>query len=250
MELLIEHMTHQEVKQALVNGMTTAVVPCGAIEQHGPHMRLRMDTDHADELGLRVAAGLGSALVAPTVVAGCSRHHLAFTGTISLRPETFEAVCTDYCTSLATHGFRKILFFSAHLGNCPVLAEMLPRLAMSVPATCQVFAFSDALSWIETWRAAVAGAGGDAALVGGHADIAETSIELALSPDGVRLDRTEPGRVGTLTEGELEALLRDGVDSIAPNGILGSPTGATREIGAACVAAITTMLVDHFSRLG
>lgn len=54
-DVRIEFMTTLEVKQLLEAGRTTIVVPCGAIEQHGPHLPICMDRDHAEHLGARLA---------------------------------------------------------------------------------------------------------------------------------------------------------------------------------------------------
>jgi len=174
--VLLERMTYQEIRTALAEGRRDVVVPCGAVEQHGRHLPLDVDAVHAERLGVEVAQRLGTALVAPTIRVGVSPHHMAFPGTISLRPETFEAVYADYCRSLAAHGFRTILCFSGHGGNFAPLAEMETRLDDAVGAGCRVIVFSDLPGLIDVWRLAVADAGGDPGSAGGHADVAESSV--------------------------------------------------------------------------
>ncbi|KAA0070388.1 creatininase family protein [Tardiphaga sp. P9-11] len=242
----LEQMSFEDVGAALAQGYTAVMIPLGAIEQHGPHLALSMDADHADALGERVARSRGKTLVAPTIKVGCSAHHLPFPGTLSLRPETLEAICTDYCTSLAGHGFKRLLIFSGHIGNFPVIKGMLDRLRASVPPDVEIVAFTDSTLWIDTWRHAVAAAGGDPLAVGGHADIAETSLMMAIRPDSVRQDRFEAGHLGALTQVQLELMWKNGVRSISQNGIIGSPIGASRDIGEACLAAIADLLVDTF----
>lgn len=245
-EFRLELMTALDIEAALDAGFTTAIVPCGAIEQHGPHLPLRMDADHADALAVRLARILGRALIAPTIAVGCSNHHLSFAGTISLQATTFEAICRDYCTSLAHHGFQTIFFFSAHLGNFGVMEKMLPALNSAVSGQAEVKAFCNSAGWVEEWRRAVETAGGDAGNVGGHADIAETSLMMRLRPESVRSDRFEPGRRGTLTEDERVAMRAAGIRSISKNGILGDPAGSTPEIGDTCLAAIADLLARFF----
>src|SRR4051812_21945384 len=92
-EVLLERMTSAEVASAIEHGSRTAVLPLAAIEQHGPHLPLSMDADHADALAVRIARKLGTALVLPTVRVGFSPHHLGFPGTLSLRASTLEALC-------------------------------------------------------------------------------------------------------------------------------------------------------------
>ena len=250
MARFLEEMSWPEIREAIDSGMNTVLVPCGAVEQHGPHIHLRMDSDHAEGLAQRIAARLGNALVAPSIAVGCSSHHLDFAGTVSLSSDTFTRVCRDYCTSLARHGFRRILFFSGHIGNFPVLAEALPQLREAVPAGCEVEAFTDSAAWLDAWRQAVTEAGGNADLVGGHADIAETSIMLVLRPRAVRLSQIATGRVGLLSQEELKGMWRDGMRSVSANGILGDARGASLQIGERCLEAISELLAEAFLRTG
>lgn len=247
-EIRLELMNHEQVSAALAQGTSTILIPCGAVEQHGPHLPLCMDADHADALAARIARHIGKTLIAPTIKVGCSDHHLVFRGTISLRPETFEAVCLDYCTSLARHGFERILLFSGHIGNFPILRDMLPRLKRAVPQKVEIDAFYDSIAWIDRWRTAVAEAGGNPALVGGHADIAETSLMLYLRPDTVRLDRFEAGHLGALSEEQLQSMWRNGIVSVSANGIIGDPHGSTAQIGERCLEAIAELLVVSFGK--
>lgn len=245
-EIHLEQMSFEDVGSALREGCTAVMIPLGAIEQHGPHLALSMDADHAGALAERVARIRNKTLVAPTIKVGCSAHHLPFAGTLSFRPETLEAICTDYCTSLAGHGFKRLLIFSGHIGNFPVIDGMLDRLRASVPPDVEIAAFVNSTLWIDTWRHAVSAAGGDPLAVGGHADIAETSLMMAIRPDSVRHDRFEVGHLGALTQEQLELMWKNGIRSVSQNGIIGSPIGASREIGDACLAAITDLLVDTF----
>lgn len=246
--LRLELMTSSEVALAIAGGTRTIVIPCGAVEQHGPHLTLSVDADHADHLGILVAKGVGGALVAPTIRTGCSSHHMAFPGTISLQDSTFEMICRDYCTSLARHGFERILIFSAHVGNCPPLAGMLPRLQAAVPPSCRISAFTDAKAWLERWRDAVEEAGGEPIKVGGHADIAETSLMLDLHPERVRAERFEAGRLGLLSQEDLGLMWRNGLAAVSINGILGDPDGSSAAIGRHCIARIAALLVERFSQ--
>lgn len=235
--LLLEEMTWPEVAEALEAGFTTAVVGVGAVEQHGPHLPLLVDAVRGDRLALGVAERLGGALVAPTIRVGCSEHHMAFPGTVSLRRATLEAVCVDYAVSLARHGFRRICFVPSHGGNFAPLAEMLDDLRRAVAPGCDVSAYTDLTGFLDVWRRAVAEAGGDAGRVGGHADIAESSEMLVIRPDLVRGELAEPGYTERVDEGLLERMFRDGMRSVTPNGILGDPRGMSAEIGERCLAA-------------
>ncbi|KAK1176671.1 creatininase family protein [Streptomyces sp. NBS 14/10] len=81
-ELRIERLSSPDIASAIASGMRTVVLPLGATEQHGAHLPMSDDSDHADRLGVLVAERLGDALVLPTVRIGCSSHHLGFAGTL------------------------------------------------------------------------------------------------------------------------------------------------------------------------
>lgn len=241
-DVRIERMTSSEVAAAIDKGASTAILPLAAVEQHGPHLPLSMDADHADELAIRVARELGDALVLPTVRVGYSPHHLGFPGTLSLRASTLEAICTDYGASLAHSGFSTLVLFSGHIGNYPVMREFEARIAAALaPLTVIVFTGSQAI--LDAWRAAAQPSGhGDS--VGGHADIAETSIMLALHPERVRIDRLVPGYQVSTDDALVAHMLDVGLKALSPNGILGNPIGAVPEIGHACLDAVTGLIAD------
>lgn len=243
----METMTFGEIRSAIDAGRHDVVVPCGAVEQHGRHLPLDVDAVHADRLGLEVAERLGTALVAPTIRVGVSPHHLAFSGTISLRTETFEAVCSDYCRSLAAHGFRTILCFSAHGGNFAPLAEMEQRLDDVVGPGCQVIVFSDLLRLLEVWRSAVEDGGGRPADVGGHADVAESSVYSYLRPGEVRTDQLARGYTGPVDDAVLERLFTGGIQALSDTGVLGDPHGFSSAIGAVCVQRVADLIAGHFT---
>ncbi len=57
-------------------------------------------------VGRRLGETVG-ALVGPTIDVGMAQHHMAFAGSMTLRPTTLIAVVRDYVVSLARHGFRR-----------------------------------------------------------------------------------------------------------------------------------------------
>jgi creatinine amidohydrolase len=250
-EIWMERMTSPAVRAAIEGGRTVALVACGAVEQHGPHLPLFMDAEHGARLAEEVARRLGNALVAPTIRVGCSEHHMAFAGSLSLRVETFEAICHDYCVSLARHGFRTIYFIPSHGGNFAPLDAMLGRLNDAVGPEVLVAAFTDLGAQIEVWQRVVEEEAGLGSRVGGHADIAEGSIMLALHPHLVREDAAEPGYLGQLTPEVLARVFRDGIGAVTPNGILGDARGLSEAIGRRCIDETAEMLVRGFrARVG
>lgn len=245
-ERVLERMTSPGVRAAIDRGWDVAIVACGAVEQHGPHLPLFMDAEHGARLAEEVAHRLGDALVAPAIRVGCSDHHMGFAGSMSVREETFEALCHDYAVSLARHGFRAVYFIPSHGGNFGPLARMLGRLNEAVGPGTRVVAFTDLDAQVELWRRVVEEEAGLGSRVGGHADIAEGSIMLALHPGLVRAEAAAAGYEGPLTAELLETVFREGIGAVAPNGILGDARGMSEAIGRRCIAETADLLAAHF----
>lgn len=228
--------------------MTSPEIAAGAIEQHGPHLPLFVDAEHGDRLAIEIARRLGDALVAPTIRVGCSSHHLAFAGTVSLARDTFLAICRDYCVSLAHHGFRRICIVPTHGGNFEPLKGGLAALNESAGPECSVETYADLMEVIDLWREVAEAQVGLGEHVGGHADLAETSIMLALHPRLVHRELAERGHIaGTGERQELvERMIREGFKTVTPNGILGDARGATAELGEQLIAALADKTAAHF----
>ena len=245
--LLLEELTSPDIEALLESGYRTVIIGAGSIEQHGPHLPLFVDAEHGKALSNRVAELMGSALVAPTIRVGISEHHMGFRGTITLSESTFSAVCHDYVSSLVRHGFEKICFVPTHGGNFRPLENMLDSLNQLADGKAQVLAYHELTGVIDVWQRVIEEESGLGARVGGHADIAETSLMEHLHPQHVMRERAVEGVHPERNEEFLQKMIMEGFKSITPNGILGDARGGTAAMGQRCIDEMAKVITAYFT---
>ncbi len=96
------------------------IIPIGSTEQHGPSGVIGTDAMVAEAVAREIGVS-ADVLVGPVQSLGVAEHHMAFAGTLSLRPSTLMAVLHDYIFSLLNHGFRSFFFINGHGGNVATL---------------------------------------------------------------------------------------------------------------------------------
>jgi creatinine amidohydrolase len=238
-ELRIERMTWTEIQELISRGFNTIVFGVGATEQHGPHLPIATDTLLGYATACGVAAELGNALVAPTIRPGYSPHHMDFPGTITLRRSTIAAIIVDYCTSLATHGFKTIVVISSHGGNTTSVMWGVQEALESVGEGVVIIPITTVISY---WRSDY-----DGYEEGMHATRLETSRVMAIAPDLVHLERakdwTNPFDRRLKERSTLLALC--GTKHLAPDGTMGKPTGANETLGRESIDVICRNIADQ-----
>ncbi|MEJ2048882.1 MAG: creatininase family protein [Calditrichota bacterium] len=206
-----------------------ALLPVGAIEQHGPHLPLDTDAFDADYLARKVAEACShpKPLVFPLISYGVSYHHDDFSGTISLSNETLSKLVYEIGMSAAKNGITKLLIINGHGGNAPALkfaAQMINRDA-------HIFTSVDTGETSDVDLAALCDTPNDV-----HAGEIETSTSLATRPHLVHMDRAKKF-VPKFSSQYLDFTTKRSVEwfartlRISTNGVLGDPTKATREKG-------------------
>ena len=161
-------------------------------------------------------------LVAPTINVGMAQHHLAFPGSIALRPSTLLALVRDVTESLLCHGFTHVYFLNGHGGNIATVTAAFSEIWSSAS-----FAGSDSpaphLKLRNWWAGKRVGAlskelFGDAE--GSHATPTEVSLSWYVHPEAVKDAALSPERAAT-------GQIRDAADyrRCFPDGRIGSNPG-------------------------
>jgi creatinine amidohydrolase len=226
----MEEMTWPDIRRAVDSDFTTAVFAVGSTEQHGPHLPTMTDARIGDDVAERVARKLGHALRARTIDVGISEHHLAFAGTISLKPETLSLVLRDYIDSLVHHGFTRIIIVPTHGGNFATVRQAIEAAHKTHPGV-EVTGFSDLLALTDFLEKASTRYGVTAGEAGAHSGENETSMMMALEGGLVAADRFAPGYIGPLGEAEMKVIFEKGMPALTANGVLGDPRTASAEKG-------------------
>ena len=123
-------MTWQDIASAgAATARWIAVLPLAAIEQHGPHLPVGVDTFVAEAYLARVRGILPDGLPVtflPVQRIGVSIEHLAYPGTLTLSAATAIAAWTEIGESLARAGLRKLVLVTSHGGNVAAM-ELVAR---------------------------------------------------------------------------------------------------------------------------
>lgn len=220
----------EEVAAAVSRGLV-AILPVGAVEQHGSHLPLLTDTVLAGGVARRIAENLDSALLLPAIAYGDAWTAEGWAGTLSLSPDTLRATVIDLGRGLQRMGVRGLVTINGHFGNrepiglaARALSELgLPVLHLDYPRL-------EALA-AEHMESEPAGPGFY------HADEVETSMMLALAPESVRLDRAQPEYPDFPPLFGSEPMK---LSTFNRSGVFGDPRPATADKGEALIAGIAT----------
>ena len=176
-------LTWPEVKER-IKKTDVALLPVGAIEQHGPHLPVDTDAFDAGYLALRVAEACGDPkpLVLPLIPYGVSYHHDDFSGTISISNETLSHVVHEIGMAVARNGIKKLIIINGHGGNAPALNQA----AQTINRDARIFVCVDSGETSDTDIDALIETPNDV-----HAGETETSTSLAVRPHLVKLEQAK-----------------------------------------------------------
>jgi creatinine amidohydrolase len=215
---------------------TVAVLPLGAIEQHGPHLPVSTDyvtaTEAAQAAVETAAAESVPVVLLPGLAYTKSDEHHAFPGTIWLSWDTLMRTLVDIGRSLQTSGISRLLFVNGHGGNS-ALGQVACR---EIRRRFGLRTFFAHLS-VPVDQGGTSSAAGELGM-GIHGGHGETSLMLHLRPELVHMDLAVRRVPEHLADYELIGFGKPvsfgwTSDDFGPDGHIGDPTGATAEHGKA-----------------
>ena len=246
---LLAELTWPEARDVL-RSVDVALLPVGAIEQHGPHLPLDVDAYDASRLCLEVAQACSAPrpLVLPGLPYGVSYHHEDFPGTIGLSPDTLSALVYEIGMAVARQGIAKLVIINGHGGNDPALHFA----AQKINRDARIFTCVESGETSDPDIEALAETRNDV-----HAGEIETSTALATRPELVHMERAQ-AQVPTFSSRYLEFSSQRSVNwyvrtaRLSRSGVMGDPTRASAEKGRRMWAVMVrnlVQLVEHIKEL-
>jgi creatinine amidohydrolase len=225
-------LSTREFAQRQASGLaeqTVAVLPVAAIEQHGPHLPVSVDTD------------LVNGVVAASLVHLPSSVPVLFPGTLTLSAETTIRLWTEIGESVARAGLRKLVLFNSHGGQ----VSIMDIVARELRARCNLIVLST------SWYTLPLGEEVDGLFppaehrFGIHAGDIETSMMLALHPQRVDMAQARDFRSASQERAAEFPILGNGrsaklgwqMQDYHPAGAAGNAAAASADKGRALVDA-------------
>ena len=226
-------MTSREIGDLVAEGLDLALLPVGAIEQHGPHLATGCDTMSPEEIAWRVSDETG-VIVLPALAYGISLGHTTrWPGTVSLHPQTLMQVVLEVGRWVIGSGFTKLIMLNGNGPNAPALECARIQLRYEFPrCRFRVLSLFDCSARVQQHYFS------DASDI--HANRGETSLLMHLRPAAVRPEACvdeEDVTVGRIFSYDMPAT--------TASGVVGRPSLATPADG----AKLSQILVEDLSAI-
>ncbi len=224
------------------------ILPLGALEQHGPHLPVEVDSLLGEHVANRTARLMHAkgvpVVVLPMLWTGVSEHHMSFGGTITLDLATYCAVIEGICRSAVRHGFHRLVLLNAHGGNENALRcltdELTPKLGVPIVEFTYWYAAADKIAAILTTQTGLQ-----------HACEAETSMMMTVRPELVAEDRISLAKANRSPD--VSDIVGGGIyrwrtlSAMSSSGVIGNPDAASADKGNRLFEAVATTLAGKLS---
>lgn len=233
-KIAAENMTARDFKHG---DFEIALLPVGALENHGDHLPFGQDAFVAHHLAQGVAERVDRTLVLPPLFFGMSEHYQHAPFSISMSSETMIAVLMDVFASCYRWGIKRIIVINGHDGNLGPIEIAGRRFKVENPDVT----IAAVERWWELPGLLLPEGTFDVWNGLGHAGEGEASIALHYFPELVHLDQTE----GFVVPNEPPHIsIKWTFDELTPYGTTGDPTKATAAKGEAMAECVISTIVD------
>ena len=256
------HISTREFAEAQANGLaaqTVAVLPVGAVEQHGPHLPVSVDATLLQGIVDAALPQLPAdvpVLVLPAQNVGLSTEHLNFPGTLSLPPTLIIDLWTAMGQAVARAGIQKLLMFNTHGGQVAVMDIVARELRMAHG----MLVYSSSWGNLPLPSEVTGLFSAEEHRFGIHGGEIETSMMLHLAPELVQMELAGCFHSTSQDRAQHFAILGNGksakmgwaIEDYNPCGAVGNAAGATAAKGQAVVSAAAqqlALLLQEISRL-
>jgi creatinine amidohydrolase/Fe(II)-dependent formamide hydrolase-like protein len=241
------HLSSWPEIEAYLAKSKAILIPIGSTEQHGPNGLLGTDA-LCPEIIAKRAGDESGILVGPTFNVGIAQHHMAFPGTITLRPETMIAAMEDWAASLTRHGFERIYWLNGHGGNVATVNAAFSQIYHGItfggegtnrpPLRCHLRNWWELSGVMDVCKSLFPVGEGS------HATPSEVSVTYFGYPEAVKRVEMSPKIAPTGPIYDAEDYRRR-----FPDGRIGSdPSQASVEAGEKIVAAAVKSVIAEFER--
>lgn len=216
-------LTSPALKGLMEAGHDRLIVPIGATEQHGPHLPNGTDMTIAEAIAERVCAGR-RVILAPGIAYGYSHVHDGFPGTVSVSPLVLIPFIAEVAAGYLAMGFRTVVLLNSHGKNRAIVWTAAQQAMTDAGAGVVIpLTVGDFTAGVDDQTGPVAGS---------HATRLETAIMMAVDAPSVVSDLVSD----FVLDSPSNAAFRLATDlwltrEHSATGVMGSPTGATAQLG-------------------
>lgn len=240
-------MTPRQIAMLPEREIAPVIIPVGAIEQHGPHLPVAVDSFLAQVWVEQIVARLDLATpcyIAPPITVGKSNEHTGFPGTLSISKQTLRAQLLATARQLHSWGFSIFAVLNTHGGNLAVITYTLREIRALFGLRAGYLA-----------SGATPGVSPQEATYGYHANEVETALLLATAPGLVRINEATCEYCAHVCDTEhlrperAPATFAWVAQDLSPNGIMGDATLGTVEKGEKWLDAAAEGYARHVTAL-
>ena len=238
--VLMSSLSWVEYQERIQDSKTIVLIPCGALEQHGPHLPLGTDALLCTAIAQSVAEKVNG-IVAPTLNYGYKSQPRSgggqhFPGTTSLDGNNLSQIVRDVIREFARQGVNNIVVFDGHYENQWFLTEGIELAVRDLGSQSGVrvmrLEYWDFFTEATLEKVFPNGFPGFALE---HAAVMETSLMLHYYPQMVRLDLIPDVKPAEFPPYDIYPYH---TDMVPAEGVLSSAKEASVEKGALMAAQI------------